>query len=162
MTSKLSKTIVSTLAVVLVTAPLVLAQQTGSGSSGMGTGTPGSTSDRPSTSPGMSGPGTTPGTTGHSTTGAHSPSMGAMGAQHAIHATVDDVNHQQNTVKLRMQDGKTVELKMPEQALASLSKGDSVQVSIHKDTGRSGMPGTQQPRSGADTGTTGNSGTRSR
>jgi hypothetical protein len=68
-----------------------------------------------------------------------SPSMGAMGAQDAIYATVDDVNHQKHTVKLRMQSGETVELKVPKQSLASLSKGDSVQVSIHKAAGQSSI-----------------------
>jgi hypothetical protein len=155
MTSKLSKTIMSALAAVLVTAPLVLAQQSGSGSSGMGAGAPGSTSDRP----GMSGSGTT----GSSTTGTQPPSMGTMGAQHAIHATVDDVNQQQQTVKLRMQDGKTVELKVPAQSLTSLSKGDSVQVSIQKASGQSNRPNSQQsrPESGTGTGSMG-TGTRSR
>jgi hypothetical protein len=86
--------------------------------------------------------------------------MGTMGAQDAIHATVDDVNHQKHTVKLRMQGGETVELKVPEQSLTSLSKGDSVQVSIHKAEGQSGMPST--PQSHSDTGTTGSTGTRSR
>jgi hypothetical protein len=155
MTSKLSKTIMSTLAIVLTAAPLVLAQQSGSGSSGMGSGATGSTSDRP----GMSGSGTT----GSSTTGTQSPSMGTMGAQHAIHATVDDVNHQQHTVKLRMQDGKTVELKVPEQSLTSLSKGDSVQVSINKTSGHSGMSSGTQQQSRPDAGSgTGSTGTRSR
>ena len=156
MISKLSKTIMLALAVVLVTAPLVLAQQSdrpGSSSSGMGSGTTGP-SDRP-TSPGMSGSGTT----GGSTTGTHSSSMGTMGAQDAIHATVDDVNHQKHTVKLRMQGGETVELKVPEQSLASLSKGDSVQVSINKTAGQSNMPSSQPP---SGTGTTGSTGTRSR
>jgi TolA-binding protein len=157
MTSKLSKTIMFALAVVLVAAPLVLAQQPGSSSSGMGTGAAGP-SDRPGTSPGMSGSGTT----GGSTTGMQSPSMGATGAQDAIHATVDDVNHQNHTVKLRMQDGKTVELKVPEQSLTSLSKGDSVQVSIHKAEGQSNMPSSQQSRPGSDTGTTESTGTKSR
>jgi hypothetical protein len=68
-----------------------------------------------------------------------SPSMGAMGAQDAVYATVDDVNHQKHTVKLRMQSGETVELKVPKQSLASLSKGDSVQVSIHKAAGQSSI-----------------------
>jgi hypothetical protein len=160
MTSKLSKTIMSALAAVLVTTPLVLAQQSGSGSSGMGSGTTGSTSDRP----GMSGAGTT----GSSTTGTQSSSMGTMSGRQAIHATVDDVNHQQQTVKLRMQDGKTVELKVPEQSLTSLSKGDSVQVSINKTSGQPDMSsGTQQsvPAPGAgtgSTGSTGNTGTKSR
>jgi hypothetical protein len=102
------------------------------------------------------------GTTGGSTTGTHSPSMGAMGAQDAIHATVAEVNHQKHTVKLHMQSGETVELKVPEQSLTSLSKGDSVQVSIHKAAGQSNMPSSQQSRPGSDTGTTGSTGTRSR
>jgi hypothetical protein len=103
-----------------------------------------------------------PGTTGSSTTGTQSPSMGTMDAQNAIHATVDDVNHQQHTVKLRMQDGQTVELKVPAQSLASLSRGDSVQVSIHKAAGQSNMPSTQPPRPEPGSGSTGSTGTRSR
>ena len=145
MTSKLSKTIMFALAVVLVAAPLVLAQQSdrpGSSSSGMGAGSTESTGERPSTSTGM-----------------QSPSMGTMGAQNAIPATVAEVNHQKHTVKLHMQGGETVELKVPEQSLASLSKGDSVQVSINKAAGQSSMPSTQQSRPESDTGTTG---TRSR
>jgi hypothetical protein len=137
MINKLSKTIMLALAVVLVAAPLVLAQQSdrpGSSSSGMG---PGTTSERPSTS-----------------TGTQSPSMGTMGAQDAIPATVAEVNHQKHTVKLHMQGGETVELKVPEQSLASLSKGDSVQVSIHKAAlGQSSKPSTQQSR--PESGTTG-------
>ena len=85
-----------------------------------------------------------------------------MGAQNAIPATVAEVNHQKHTVKLHMQGGETVELKVPEQSLASLSKGDSVQVSIHKATGQSSMPSTQPSRPESDTGTTGSTGTRSR
>ena len=154
MLSKLSKTITSALAVVLVAAPLALAQQSGSSSSGMGTGAPGP-SDRPGTSPSMSG-------SGSSTTGMPSPSMGTMGAQNAIPATVADVNHQKHTVKLQMQGGETVELKVPEQSLATLSKGDSVQVSIHKAAGHSGMPNSPQSRPESGTGTTGSTGTRSR
>ena len=146
MTSKLSKTIMFALAVVLVAVPLVLAQQSGS------------YSDRPGTSTGMSGSGTT----GSSTTETQSPSMGTMGAQNAIPATVAEVNHQKHTVKLHMQGGETVELKVPEQSLASLSKGDSVQVSIHKATGQSSMPSTPPSRPESDTGTTGSTGTRSR
>ena len=147
MTSKLSKTLMLALAVVLVTVPLVLAQQSdrpGGSSSGMGPGTTGSTSERPSTS-----------------TGTQSPSMGTMGAQNAIPATVTDVNHQKHTVKLHMQSGETVELKVPEQSLASLSKGDSVQVSIHKAAGQSTMPSTQPSRP-ESSGTPGSTGTRSR
>jgi len=144
MTSKLSKTIMFALAVVLVAAPLVFAQadRPGSSSGGMGPGTTGSYGDKPGTS-----------------TGTQSPSMGTMGAQNAIPATVTDVNHQKHTVKLHMQSGETVELKVPEQSLTSLSKGDSVQVSINKAAGHSDMPSTQKSRPESDTGTTG---TRSR
>ena len=144
MTSKLSKTLMLALAVALVAVPLVLAQQSG-------TGTTGSTGDRPGTSPSTGGSGTAGGTTG-----TQSPSMGTMGAENAIHATVTDVDHQKHTVKLHMQSGETVELKVPEQSLASLSKGDSVQVSIHKEAGP--MPSSQQSR--PESGTTGT--TRSR
>ena len=157
MTSKLSKTMMFALAVVLVAAPLVLAQQSGSSSGGMGAGSTGSAGDRPGTSPGMSGPGTT----GGSTAGTQSPSMGTMmGAQNAMSATVMDVNHQKHTVKLHMQSGETVRLKVPEQSLASLSKGDSVQVSINKTAGQSNMPSTQQSR--PESSTPGSTGTRSR
>jgi hypothetical protein len=148
MTSNLSKTIMLALAVVLVAVPLVLAQQSdrpGSSSSGMGPGTTGAYSDKPGTS-----------------TGTQAPSMGTMGAQNAIPATVTDVNHQKHTVKLHMQGGETVELKVPEQSLVSLSKGDSVQVSINKAAGQSSMPRTPQSRPESDTGTTGSTGTRSR
>ena len=137
MINKLCKTIMLALAVVLVTAPLVLAQQSnrpGSSSSGMG---PGTTSERPSSS-----------------TGTQSPSMGTTGAQDAIPATVAEVNHQKHTVKLHMQGGETVELKVPDQSLAALSQGDSVQVSIHKaPLGQSNMPSTQPSR--PQSGTTG-------
>jgi hypothetical protein len=86
-----------------------------------------------------------------------------MGIQNAIPATVADVNHQKHTVKLQMQGGETVELKVPEQSLATLSKGDSVQVSIHKAAGQSDMPGSHPSMPGSSTGTTGSStGTRSR
>jgi hypothetical protein len=123
MLHKLSKTIMAALAVVLVAAPMALAQQ------------PGSTSGQQ--------PGSTSGSNAPAT---HSPSMGTMGAENAIHATVADVNHQKHTVKLHMQDGQTVELKVPEQSLASLSKGDSVQVSINKTAGSSMTPSTNMPR----------------
>ena len=140
MISKLSRTIMVALAVVLVAAPLVLAQQPdrpGSSPSGMGPGTTGSTSERPSMS-----------------TGTQSPSMGTVDAQGAIPATVTEVNPQKHTVKLHMQGGETVELKVPEQSLASLSKGDSVQVSIRKaPLGQSNMPSTPQSRPESGPGT---------
>src|SRR5215813_11325055 len=146
MINKLSKTLMLALAVVLVAAPLVLAQQSDRpGTSSSGTA-PGTTSERPSTS-----------------TGTQSPSMGTTGAQDAIPATVAEVNHQKHTVKLHMQGGETVELKVPDQSLASLSKGDSVQVSIRKTAlGQPSMPSTQQSQPQSGTGTTGDTGTRSR
>jgi hypothetical protein len=70
--------------------------------------------------------------------------------------------HTEQTIKLRMQGGDTIELKVPEQSLVPLSKGDSVQVSIHKAAGRSSMLSSPQSRPGSDTGTTGSPGTRSR
>lgn len=154
MLNKLSKTMMLALAVVLVAAPLVLAQTTGS------------PSNRPSTSPSMG----SPGTTGSNAPGMTSPSMGTMGAENAIHATVTDVNHQKHTVKLHMQGGETVELKVPEQSLTSLSKGDSVQVSINKaagpssmpSTGSSHMPSTQPSQPGSTPGTPGSPGSMSR
>ena len=71
--------------------------------------------------------------------GTQSSQTGAMGAQDTLNATVADVNHQHNTVKLKMQGGETVEFKVPEQSLMNLNKGDSVQVSIHKAEAQSGM-----------------------
>jgi hypothetical protein len=38
-----------------------------------------------------------------------------MGTENSIPATVTDVNHQERTVKLHMQGGETVALKVPEQ-----------------------------------------------
>jgi hypothetical protein len=69
-----------------------------------------------------------------------------MGAQDAIPATVADVDQQRNTVKLKMQSGETVELKVPERSLTTLQKGDSVQVSIRKANGsQPGMGGSMSP-----------------
>ncbi len=106
MLRKLSKTIVFAIAVIVAAAPFVLAQTYGGGS------TPG----------GQMGPGTT---------SAPSSQMGTMSTRDTINATVADVNHQHNTIKLKMQGGETVEFKVPEQSLTNLNKGDSVQVSIH-------------------------------
>jgi len=86
-----------------------------------------------------------------------------MGAQDAIPATVTEVNHQKHTVKLHMQGGEMVELKVPDQSLASLSKGDSVQVSIHKAAlGQPSTPSTSMPsqQSRPDSGSTGNTKSR--
>ena len=118
MLRKLSKTIVFAIAVIVVAAPFVLAQTSGG-----------------STSSGQMAPGTT-----------HSPStssqMGTMSTRDTLNATVADVNHQRNTLKLKMQGGETVEFKVPEASLTNLNKGDSVSVSIHKAEGSSSM-GTQ-------------------
>src|SRR5262249_10862474 len=122
-----SKAVVFAIAVVFAAAPFVFAQTAGPGSATSGTQQQ------------MS-----PGTTTGSQPSHSSPSsqMGTMGAQDAIHATVADVNHQHNTLKLKMQSGETVEFKVPEASLTNLNKGDSVQVSIHKAEKQSGM-GTQ-------------------
>src|SRR5215813_3427103 len=103
-----SKAIVFAIAVVFAAAPFVFAQTSGPGSATSGT--------QPSTS--------------SSTTSSHSSQssqMSTMGAQDTLHATVTDVNHQRNTLKLKMQDGETVEFKVPQASLTNLNKGDSVQ-----------------------------------
>jgi hypothetical protein len=87
--------------------------------------------------------------------------MGTMGMQDAIHATVADVNKQRKTVKLRTQDGDSVELKVSDRLLTTLNEGDSVQVSIHKAEGKMGGTGAQPSRPGSGTDTdTGAGGTR--
>jgi len=124
MVRKLSKTIVFAIAVIVAAAPFVLAQTTGGGYSGQ-------------TSPGTS---STPSPQmGPGTSSTPSSQMGTMSTRDTINATVADVNHQHNTIKLKMQGGETVEFKVPEQSLTNLNKGDSVQVSIHKAEGHSGM-----------------------
>ena len=143
MSRKLSSAIVFAMAVVLTAAPFVVAQTSGSGSTTGGTMSPGATGS----------------------TGTSSLQMGTMGMD-TVNATVADVNHQQNTVKLRMQGGETVEFKVPQASLSNLNKGDSVQVSIRKAEGQSGTTGagTQQSRpesSPSGSGTAG-SGTKSR
>src|SRR5712691_4579768 len=117
MLRKLSTTIVFAIAGIFAAAPFVLAQMDGGGS------TPG----------GQMGPGTT------STPSTPSSQMGTMSTRDTINATVADVNHQHKTVKLKMQGGETVEFKVPDASLTNLNKGDSVQVSIRKAEGQSGM-----------------------
>jgi len=97
----------------------------------MGTGPGSTTGSQMGTGPGS----TTGSQMGTGTTGTSSSQMGAMGMD-TLNATVTDVNHQHNTVKLRMQGGETVELKVPETSLSNLNKGDSVQVSIRKAEGQ--------------------------
>jgi hypothetical protein len=52
-----------------------------------------------------------PGQTGQ--TGTSTRGRSTTDAQRAMHATVAEVNHQRNTIKLRMQGGETVELNGP-------------------------------------------------
>jgi len=144
MCRSLYRAMVLAIAIGFAMAPLVLAQTSGTGSTGS------MEQSRPAT-----------GTTGQAgTTG-----ISIVDAQDAMQATIAEVNHQKNTVKLRMQGGETVELKVPEQSLMNLNKGDSVQVSIRKaDT--SSMPqayqGSSTPGSGAPGAGTYGSGTRPR
>jgi hypothetical protein len=123
------KTLVFALAVLLAMVPFALAQ-----------GTTGQTS--PGTQrPGMSSPGTTYPSSSSSQTG-------TMHMQEAIPATVTDVDQQENTVTLRMQDGETVELKVPQTLASGLQMGDSVQVTIRKaDSHKPGMGGSTSPSS---------------
>src|SRR3989442_1683868 len=76
---------------------------------------------------------------GPGTSSTPSSQMGTMSTRDTINATVADVNHQHKTVKLKMQGGETVEFKVHEASLTNLNKGDSVQVSIRKAEGQSGM-----------------------
>jgi Cu/Ag efflux protein CusF len=140
MSRTLSKAVVLAIAVVLAAAPFVFAQTSG-------------------TSPGT-------GSTSSSSTTTHSSQTSTMGAQDTLNATVADVNHQHNTVKLKMQGGETIEFKVPEASLTNLNKGDSVQVSIRKAEAQPGMGGMapSRPESTRPESTTpgGSSGTRSR
>ena len=157
MSRTLSKAVVLAIAVVLAAAPFVFAQATtpGSGSTAPGTQErmgPGSTG----TAPGSGS--TAPGTQERMGTG----TMGAVGAQDTLTATVADVNHQHNTVKLKMQGGETVEFKVPEASLTHLNKGDNVQVSIRKAEAHPGMAPSRPESTRPESTTPGSSGTRSR
>jgi hypothetical protein len=123
------KTVVLSLSVLLTVAPFALAQ-----------GTTGQTS--PGTQrPGMSSAGT-------KSSGGASSHIGTMGMHEAISATVAEVDQQNNSVTLRMQDGETIELKVPQTLASDLQMGDSVQVTIRKaDTSKPGMGGTTTPPS---------------
>jgi hypothetical protein len=123
----LSKAVVFAIAVVLAAAPFVFAQTSGT--------TPGAGSSTPGTQERM----------GTGTMGTQSSQTGAMGAQDTLNATVADVNHQHNTVKLKMQGGETVEFKVPEASLTNLNKGDSVHVSIRKAEMQPGMGSGMSP-----------------
>ena len=169
MSRRFSKSLVFALAVLFATAPLVLAQTYGSGSGTTGSQSGGQIHRPESDTAGQKGAGTTG--MGASPTGQQSgqqhmgapatdtksSQMGTKGANDAIHATVTEVNLQHKTVKLRMQGGETVELKVPEQSLSTLNKGDSVQVSIRKAEAH---PGTRTiPQSRPESNTSGTSGT---
>jgi hypothetical protein len=149
MLRKLSKTIVFAIAVIVAAAPFVLAQTYGGGSTPSGQMGPGTTST-PSTPSSQMGPGAT---------STPSSPMGTMSTRDTIRATVADVNHQHNTIKLKMQGGETVEFKVPEQSLTNLNKGDSVQVSIHKAEAQPGV--STQPAQPARPSARPESGTRS-
>src|SRR5215471_3173421 len=123
MSRTLSKAVVFAIAVVFVAAPFVFAQAT----------SPGTAPSAPST--GM-----------QERMGTQPSQTGALG-QDTLNATVADVNHQQNTVKLKMQGGETVEFKVPEASLSNLNKGDSVQVSIHKAEAHPGGMAPARPES---------------
>ena len=97
MSRTLSSAIVFAMAVVFAAAPCVFAQASGTGSTTSGTMSPGATG----------------------TTGASSTQMQTMGMD-TVNATVADVNHQQNILKLRMQGGETVEFKVPQTSLSNL------------------------------------------
>jgi hypothetical protein len=143
-----SKAVVFAIAVVFAAAPFVFAQTSGTGSATSGT------------QPQMG--------TGTTTGSQPSSQMGTMAAQDTLQATVADVNHQHNTLKLKMQGGETVEFKLPEASLANLNKGDSVQVSIRKADAHSSGMGTStgttpsRPESGSPGSTTSGSAPKSR
>jgi hypothetical protein len=140
MPHKFTKTVVFALAVLLAVVPFALAQGT-TGSS------PGGTQR-----PGMSSPGTTTGGSSQSGMSGHS---GMSGMMHAIPATVTDVDQKDRTVKLRMQDGETVELKVPQTLASELNEGDSVQVTIRKaDKGMGGATSPSSPGGSSPGGTT--------
>ena len=127
MSHKFTKTVVFVLAVLLAVVPFALAQ-----------GTTGQSSDRPS---GAQQPGMRP------TPGASSQSS-VSGMPHVISATVKDVDQKDSTVKLQMQDGETVELKVPQTLVSDLNEGDSVQVTIRKTNDQKpGMGGSTSPSS---------------
>lgn len=140
----LSKAMVFAIAVVLTAAPFVLAQTSGTGSA----------------TSGQTGTGTTSTPSSRMDTGTSPSQMGTMGVRDTLNATVADVNHQRNTLKLKMQDGDTVEFKVPQASLTNLNKGDSVQVSIRKAEGSSSM-GTQPAQPARPQSSTPSPGTKS-
>jgi hypothetical protein len=86
-----------------------------------------------------------PGASSPSTSGQRQPMGSPTGTMSdSIFATVADVDQKESTVKLRMQNGESVELQVPQQVLSELNKGDSVQVSIRKADKPSGMGGSSR------------------
>jgi len=144
MSRTLSKAVVFAIAVVFAAAPLVFAQAT-----------------TPGTSPGATAPGTQEQHRSTSSTTTQSSQMSTTG-QDILNATVADVNHQHQTVKLKMQGGETVEFKVPEASLTNLNKGDSVQVSIRKAEAHPGMAPSQPESTRPESTTPSSPGTRSR
>ena len=66
-----------------------------------------------------------------------------------ITATVEGVDQNKGTLKLRAADGDRMEFKAPKGLLASLQQGDHVQIAIQKAPGtpeRSPTSGTERPR----------------
>lgn len=127
------KSAVMTMAIMFAAAPFALA------------------TDRPATAPSgqQSQPQYDQKKTGHTSTSSSS-SMDMQDHQ-AITATVEEVNQQDSSLSLRLDDGNTVEMKVPEAMLSDLQQGDSVEVSIRKanDGQQSGMSGSQPSQSGS-------------
>ena len=137
MSSRLRKTLVLAIAMLFIGTAVAFAQT----QSGPGTSSPSPSGQRQPMPPPSTG---TPSQTG------------TMGMQDSITATVAEVDQQQKTVTLWLQSGESVELQVPQQLLSELNKGDSVQVSIRKAAGASGMGGSSREPSqpGAGSGTT--------
>ena len=74
-----------------------------------------------------------------------------MQDQQAISATVSEVNQQDSRVSLRLDDGNTVDLQVPQAVLSDLQQGDSVEVSIRKTNNgqQPGMSNSQPSRPGS-------------
>jgi hypothetical protein len=126
MSGKSRQSVVFALVGLFVALSLAFAQVQPGSKTGMPGAQPGAGVDDPRQPRPMSTPGT-------------ESQIGTMGTQEIFAAIVTTVNPQQQTVTLRMQGGETVELKVSEPLLTELQTGDSVQVSISKSEGLSGM-----------------------
>jgi translation initiation factor IF-1 len=78
-------------------------------------------------------------------------SQTGMKDHQAISATVEEVDQEEKSLSLRLDDGKTVDLQVSDEMLSTLQQGDSVEVSIRKaDKGQMpGMGGSQQSQPGS-------------